>query len=250
MSTTLKTLLNRADRYNRQLPAFPQDWIDLSIPLAARIDHTILKPETTPVQVEQVCQEALTYHFASVCINPIYVPLVARLLAGSGVKTCSVVGFPLGATMTAAKKAEAKICLDNGAEEIDMVIPIGVLRSGGYAEVLQDIREVVRISHRNHAIVKVILEMAYLNQTEKIIGCLLCKAAGADFVKTSTGFAASGATAADVELMRRVVGPEMGVKAAGGIRTLSDARELLKVGATRLGASASVAIMQALQAEG
>jgi deoxyribose-phosphate aldolase len=212
--------------------------------MAAWIDHTLLKPQATPEQIENLCEEARQYSFASVCINPVYVPLCARLLKGSPVLVCTVVGFPLCATFTETKVEETRLSIANGAREIDMVIPVGLLKGGDVEAVYEDIQRVVEVSHARGAIVKVILEMALLTRYEKILGCLLSQSAGADFVKTSTGFGPGGATVEDVELMRRVVGPEMGVKAAGGVRSLADALAMLNVGATRLGSSAGVKIMQ------
>jgi deoxyribose-phosphate aldolase len=213
--------------------------------IAAVIDHTILKPEATRADVLKVCQEARQYGFASVCVNPYWVPLVRGELAGSSVKVCTVVGFPLGATSTEAKVAETEAALRAGAQEIDMVINVGALRSGDRLAVERDIREVAEVSHRAGAIVKTILETALLDDREKVVACTLAKLAGADFVKTSTGFSKSGATAHDVALMRRVVGPSIGVKASGGIRTLSDLETMTAAGATRIGASASVKIVEA-----
>ncbi len=220
--------------------------IDPSI--AALIDHTILKPEATRDDIVKICREARKYGFASVCVNPYWVPLVRAELAGSAVKICTVVGFPLGATSTEAKLAETAAAVRAGAEEIDMVINIGALRSGDQEVVEQDIRQVVETAHRAGAIVKVILETALLEDAQKALACTLAKKAGADFVKTSTGFSTSGATAHDVALMRAVVGPGMGVKAAGGIRTLSDLRAMTAAGATRIGASASIKIVEATAA--
>jgi len=216
--------------------------------IAALIDHTILKPEATRADVVKVCREAREYRFASVCVNPYWVPLVARELAGSGVKVCSVVGFPLGATTTDAKVAETTGALRNGAQEIDMVINVGALRSGEFDVVKNDIQQVARAAHQGGAIVKVILETALLDDSQKTMGSTLAKAAGADFVKTSTGFSSAGATAHDIALMRAAVGPEMGVKASGGIRTLQDVRTMTAAGATRIGASASVKIVEATAA--
>ncbi|MFY9728600.1 MAG: deoxyribose-phosphate aldolase [Bryobacteraceae bacterium] len=216
--------------------------------IAALIDHTILKPEATRDDVLKICREARKYGFASVCVNPYWVPLVRGELAGSTVKVCTVVGFPLGATSTEAKVAETAAAVRAGAEEIDMVINIGALRSGDQEVVEQDIRQVVETAHRAGAIVKVILETALLDDPQKAVACTLAKKAGADFVKTSTGFSTSGATAHDVALMREVVGPGMGVKAAGGIRTLSDLRAMTAAGATRIGASASIKIVEAAAA--
>jgi deoxyribose-phosphate aldolase len=220
--------------------------IDPSI--AALIDHTILKPEATRADVIKVCREARQYNFASVCVNPYWVPLVRAELMGSPVKVCTVVGFPLGATSTEAKVAETAAALRAGAQEIDMVINIGALRSGDHEAVKLDIQQVVKVAHEAKAIVKVILETALLDDNEKAIACSICKLAGADFVKTSTGFSKSGATAHDIALMRSVVGPEMGVKASGGIRTLDDLRTMAAAGASRIGASASVKIVEATAA--
>jgi deoxyribose-phosphate aldolase len=216
--------------------------------VAALIDHTILKPEATRDDVVKVCHEARQYGFASVCVNPYWVPLVRAELAGSAVKVCTVVGFPLGATSTEAKVAETAAAVRVGAQEIDMVINIGALRSGDRDTVRQDIRRVVETAHEAGAIVKVILETALLDDAQKVAACELAKQAGADLVKTSTGFSTAGATAHDVALMRGVVGPGMGVKAAGGIRTLSDLRAMTAAGATRIGASASIKIVEATAA--
>jgi deoxyribose-phosphate aldolase len=213
--------------------------------LAALIDHTILKPEATADDVRKVCREARRYGFASVCVNPYWVPLVAAELRGSPVKVCTVVGFPLGATSTAAKVCETELALRDGAQEIDMVMNVGALKGGDYAAVESDIRLVAEACHRRGALLKVILETALLDDTEKAVACALAKLAGADFVKTSTGFSKHGATAADVALMRRVVGGQMGVKASGGIRTLEDLKAMTAAGATRIGASASVKIVEA-----
>src|SRR5690242_6645437 len=196
--------------------------IDPSI--AALIDHTILKPDATRADVVKVCKEARQYNFASVCVNPFWVPLVKAELAGSPVKVCTVVGFPLGATTTEAKVCETVGALRAGAQEIDMVINVGALRSGDRDAVRNDIAAVVKVAHEAGAIVKVILETSLLNDEQKTLASQLSKAAGADFVKTSTGFSTAGATAHDVALMRAAVGPAMGVKASGGIRTLDDVR--------------------------
>ena len=216
--------------------------------IAALIDHTILKPEATRGDVVKVCREARQYGFASVCVNPYWVPLVRTELQGSPVKVCTVVGFPLGATSTEAKVAETAAALRAGAHEIDMVINIGALRSGEHEAVKLDIQQVVKTAHEARAIVKVILETALLDDNQKAVGSTLAKLAGADFVKTSTGFGPSGATAHEVALMRGVVGPEMGVKASGGIRTLEDLKAMTAAGATRIGASASVKIVEATSA--
>jgi deoxyribose-phosphate aldolase len=207
------------------------------------IDHTLLKPEATRAQVEQVCDEAKQYGFASVCVNPVYVKLCAQRLKGSPVKVCAVVGFPLGATLPEVKAFETQQALDAGATEIDMVINIGALKDRDNDLVARDMAAVVRAAHAANAPVKVILETALLTDDEKLTACQLAQSAGADFVKTSTGFGPGGATAEDVALMRRVVGSTMGVKAAGGIRTLADAQKMIAAGATRIGASASVKMM-------
>ncbi len=212
--------------------------------LARYIDHTLLKPEATPEQIKQVCREALQYHFASVCVNPSYVELVARELSGSDVKTCSVVGFPLGATLPEVKAFETRKAIELGAQEIDMVINIGALKSGDEELVGKDIEAVVEVAHERDALVKVIIEAALLTDEEKVRACLIAKRAGADYVKTSTGFGPGGATVEDVKLMRATVGPSMGVKAAGGIRTLEKALAMIEAGATRIGASAGVKIVQ------
>ena len=242
----LNHLLALTDQYEQQLPPFPEDGVLVDPNLASTIDHTLLKAEGTIAQIEKLCVEARENHFASVCVNGIFVARCAKLLQGSGVPVCTVVGFPLGATPTRIKVAETRQAITDGAKEIDMVIPVGMMKSGEYACVYEDIAQITEAAHAEGALVKVILEMAYLSLREKILGCLLSKAAGADFVKTSTGFAASGASVEDVRLMRSVVGPvqRMGVKAAGGIRTLSDARAMLGAGANRIGASASLKILE------
>lgn len=212
--------------------------------IAALIDHTLLRPDATADDIRKVCAEARKYGFASVCVNPYWVPMVASELDGSPVKTCSVVGFPLGANSTHIKVAETEAAVRAGAQEIDMVINIGELRGGNGDVVREDIRAVVEAAHRRGAVVKVILETALLDDHQKTVACGLAQDAGADFVKTSTGFGPGGATAHDVELMRRAVGSKMGVKASGGIRTLEDANKMIAAGATRLGASASVKIVE------
>jgi deoxyribose-phosphate aldolase len=223
---------------------------DIDSAIAPLIDHTLLRPEATRDQIARLCEEARRFRFASVCVNPLWVALCARLLRGSGVKVCTVVGFPLGATLTGVKRAETREAVKLGAEEIDMVIQIGALRSGDLDGVYLDIRAVVETAHRANAIVKVIIEAALLEDEEKITACALAKLAGAEFVKTSTGFGPSGATSRDVALMRRVVGGEMGIKAAGGIRTFADLQKMTAAGATRIGASASVKILQEARAQG
>jgi len=213
--------------------------------IAQLIDHTLLKPDATAGQIRQLCQEAIAYEFASVCVNPTWVPLVAELLADARPAVCTVIGFPLGANLPAVKAFETQTCIAKGAQEVDMVINVGALKSGDFALVERDIAGVVQAA--GGATVKVIIETALLTEEEKIRACELAQAAGADFVKTSTGFSGGGATVADIELMRRVVGPDMGVKASGGIHSASEARALIAAGATRLGASAGVKIMQEIQ---
>jgi deoxyribose-phosphate aldolase len=211
--------------------------------LAALIDHTLLRPQATRAQIESLCDEALQMGFAAVCVNPVWVPVTAEKLRGSGVRVATVVGFPFGATSTAAKRAEAEAAIVAGAKEVDMVMNVGAMKSGDTARVESDIRGVVEVCHARGAAVKVILENGYLTDQEKVVASKIVKQAGADFVKTSTGFGPSGATEADVRLMRETVGPLMGVKAAGGIRNLADALRMLQAGATRLGASSSLAIL-------
>ncbi|MBN1755372.1 deoxyribose-phosphate aldolase [bacterium] len=211
--------------------------------LASLIDHTMLKPEASRDDILRLCDEALEYKFASVCVNPCWVDLCANKLKGSGVKVCSVIGFPLGATTTRVKRLEAEEAIAHGAAEVDMVINIGFLKSGDLLAVRNDIAEVVEICGPD-VILKVIIETALLNEEEKIKACVAAKSAGANFVKTSTGFAAGGATVEDVALMRRVVGEEMGVKASGGIRDYHKALEMVKSGASRIGASSSVGILK------
>jgi deoxyribose-phosphate aldolase len=215
--------------------------------IARLIDHTLLKPDATQAQIAQLCHEARQYAFATVCVNPTHVKLCADLLKGSNVAVCSVVGFPLGATPSEVKAYETQQAIEDGATEIDMVINIGALKGGEYDLVEHDIAMVTRTCHNNGAICKVIIEAALLNDEQKIKACELAKKAGADYVKTSTGFGPSGATVEDVALMRRVVGPTMGVKAAGGIRSFADVKGMVEAGATRIGASAGVKIIQEAQ---
>jgi deoxyribose-phosphate aldolase len=212
--------------------------------IAALIDHTILRPDATAADVQKVCAEARRFGFASVCVNPCWVSLVARELAGSSVLTCSVIGFPFGATTTESKIAETGSVVRAGAREVDMVINIGALKGGDHGLVQRDIEAVAQVCHRGGAILKVIIETALLDDSEKATACTLAKLAGADFVKTSTGYAKHGATAHDIALMRTVVGPRMGVKAAGGVRTLDDLKQMTAAGASRIGASASVKIVE------
>lgn len=211
--------------------------------LASLIDHTLLKPDATRDEIEQLCREAAQYCFASVCVNPNWVSLCRERLRGVGVKVCTVIGFPLGAHLPDIKAYEARRAVEQGAEEVDMVINIGALKSRDYALVEQDILGVVQAVGKD-TVVKVILETSLLTRDEKIMGCTLAKAAGADYVKTSTGFAGGGATVEDVQLMRETVGPDMGVKASGGVRTRDDAEKMVAAGATRLGASAGVKIVR------
>jgi len=240
----MKQILSLAEELEHHLPAPTATAYTLDATLAKFIDHTILKPEATPAQVEAVCAEAREYKFASVCVNPIFIPLCADQLADSGVAVCSVVGFPLGADPGAVKAAEAKDAIAHGAVEIDMVLAVGMLKGGLFDVVFSDIHAVAQACHEEGALLKVIFETCLLDQREKIIASLLCKEAGADFVKTSTGFNKAGATVEDIRLMRGVVGTQMGVKAAGGVRSLADAQAMLNAGANRLGSSAGVAIMK------
>jgi deoxyribose-phosphate aldolase len=217
--------------------------------VAGYIDHTLLKPEATRAEIENLCREARTFNFASVCVNPTWVKECAFALYGSPVKVCTVVGFPLGATLPDVKAYETRRAIFDGATEIDMVLNIGSLKSGDSEMVKRDIRGVVEAAHDACAIVKVIIETALLSDEEKVRACLLAKEVGADFVKTSTGFSKGGATVADIELMRRTVGAEIGVKAAGGVKDLAAAREMIAAGATRIGASAGVRIVQESQGQ-
>ncbi len=213
--------------------------------IAAMIDHTLLKPEATAAQVEKLCAEAAEYHFASVCVNPVYIPLAARLLKDTGVKVCCVVGFPLGAIAPEQKAAEAASCAAMGAEELDMVIHVGAAKAGDWALVQRDIEGVVKAAAGRT--VKVIIETCLLTDEEKVKACEAAKAAGAHFVKTSTGFSTGGATTHDIALMRKTVGPEMGVKASGGIRDYATAMAMIEAGANRIGASAGIAIVAAAE---
>jgi deoxyribose-phosphate aldolase len=213
-----------------------------NLELAGMIDHTLLKPEATADQITKLCQEALQYQFKSVCINPFWVPLAAMLLKGSKVNVCTVIGFPLGAITTAAKAEEVREAVHNGATEVDMVLNIGALKSGQYDVALNDIKGVVHAAKRS-TVVKVILETGLLTDGEKVKACELCKQAGADFVKTSTGFGPGGANVEDIALMRKTVGEKMGVKASGGVRNYETAMAMIKAGASRIGASAGIAIV-------
>lgn len=211
--------------------------------LSKFIDHTVLKAETSEKAVEKVCKEALEYKFASVCINPCNVKLASKLLEGSEVKVCTVIGFPLGANTSKVKAFETEDAIANGAHEVDMVINIGKLKDKDYDYVREDIKAVVNAA-KGKALTKVIIETCLLTDEEKVKACELAKEAGADFVKTSTGFSTGGATPADIKLMRETVGPDMGVKASGGVRNIDDAEAVIKNGATRIGASSSIDIVE------
>jgi deoxyribose-phosphate aldolase len=218
--------------------------------LAAVIDHTLLKPDATREQIENLCDEAMRYRFACVMVNPEWAATAVSALSGTGVPVGSVVGFPLGASLVSTMRHEAETLIRIGVRELDMVIPIGQLKSGNYQAVEHAVQTVAKAAHHHGALLKVILETALLNMEEKLRASEIAIQAGADFIKTSTGFAAGGATAADVALMRGVAGNRCGVKAAGGIRTLADVKALLEAGANRIGASASVAIVRELERQG
>jgi len=217
--------------------ATARDWASL-------VDHTLLKPEASENDIKKLCQEAVQYGFASVCVNPSWVKKAVEFLKGSNVPVCTVIGFPLGATLSDVKAFEARRAIFNGAREVDMVINIGALKSGDDCAVEDDIRAVASAAHENGVLCKVIIETALLTDDEKVRACLASKNAGADFVKTSTGFAKGGATVEDVALMRRVVGSNLGVKASGGVKGIEDARAMFEAGATRIGASVGVKIAQ------
>lgn len=212
--------------------------------LAGYFDHTLLKPAAGSAEVQKLCEEAVQYGFYSVCINPVHVGLATSLLAATPVKVCAVVGFPLGANTSGIKAAETARAVADGADEIDMVINVGALKEGGFGQVVHDIEGVVAAAKGR--VVKVIIETCLLTKEDKVTACRLAQAAGAHFVKTSTGFAGGGATGEDVALMRKTVGDSMQVKASGGIKTLADAKKMIAAGADRLGASAGVAILQEL----
>lgn len=214
----------------------------MTIELNKTIDHTLLKPEATEAQIKTLCEEAAKYDFMSVCINPTWVKKAAELLKGTDVRVCTVIGFPLGANTSEVKAFEAENAIQNGATEVDMVINIGALKGGNDALVQRDIESVVAVS-KGKALSKVIIETALLTDEEKVRACELAKKAGADFVKTSTGFSTGGATLEDIKLMRATVGPDMGVKASGGVRTQEDAKQFIAAGATRLGSSNGLAIV-------
>ncbi|WP_058867716.1 deoxyribose-phosphate aldolase [Chloracidobacterium thermophilum] len=212
--------------------------------LASLIDHTWLKPEATKADITRLCHEAQTHGFAAVCVNPIWVSHAARILAGCGTAVCTVIGFPLGATTTEVKVYEARQALENGAREIDMVMAVGQLKDRDFSFVEADIQSVVNLTHQYKALCKVIIEAALLTDDEKVQACAIIQAAGADFVKTSTGFSQGGATVRDVVLLRQSVGPAIGVKASGGIRSRETAEQLIAAGATRIGTSNGIAILQ------
>jgi deoxyribose-phosphate aldolase len=235
---------NGADRVS-----FHGEAADVPLDVAKYIDHTLLKPEATADQIDVLCDEAREFGFASVCINPTWVKRAAERLRGSGVPVCTVIGFPLGAAVPEIKAMEARRALRDGAREVDMVINIGALKSGDHGLVKQDIEKVVDAAHESGAICKVIIEAGLLTDEEKVIASSLSKAAKADFVKTSTGFLAGGATVYDVALMRETVGPDMGVKASGGVRTAEDAEDMIAAGATRIGASAGVQIVSGTEGD-
>ena len=216
--------------------------------IASYIDHTLLKQDATGQQIDQLCAEAAKYHFVSVCVNPYYVARCVKNLKGTDVKVCTVVGFPLGATTTESKAFETLQAIATGATEIDMVINVCALKSGHIKGVEQDIQALVAACE-GKAILKVIIETCLLTDEEKVLACQIAKRCGADFVKTSTGFSTGGATVADIALMRETVGPEMGVKASGGVRDYATAKAMIEAGATRIGASAGIAIVEAEQAE-
>jgi deoxyribose-phosphate aldolase len=222
--------------------------LDSPVAIASLIDHTLLKPEATQNDIARVCAEARKFGFASVCINPWWVHFAAQALAGSAVNICTVIGFPLGANETATKLFESELALSHGARELDMVQNIGALRSQQLDSVRNEIAELAQLSHSRGAILKVILETCLLTDDEKIAACRIAAEAGADFVKTSTGFSTSGATVEDVKLMRKTVGESLGVKASGGIRTLEGVRAMIAAGATRIGTSSGVAIVASLNA--
>lgn len=222
--------------------ATAHDWASL-------IDHTLLKPEASVSDIKKLCDEAAQYGFASVCVNPGWVKQATEFLKGSGVPVCTVIGFPLGATLPDVKAYEARRAIFNGAREVDMVINVGALKSGDDCAVEDDIRAVVEAAHENHILCKVIIETALLTDEEKVRACLAAKNAGADFVKTSTGFSKGGATVHDVALMRHTVGKALGVKASGGVKGIDDARAMFQAGATRIGASVGVKIAQEASGE-
>lgn len=245
MDRELNLLIQKARLYEKSLPEKTVT-SNVDKPLASFIDCALHNPEATPSMIEDLCMDARKYQFATVFVNPLFIPLVSEQLDGSKVHVGSVVGFPLGAFPTNLKVEEAISYIQMGADEIDMVMAVGMLKAGEYDFVNNDIRRVADVVHKNGKLLKVILETALLSDYEKILACLISKKASADFVKTSTGFSKGGATVADIDLMRRVVGPpdEMGVKAAGGIHSLEDAMRMIEAGANRIGARVAVKILQ------
>jgi deoxyribose-phosphate aldolase len=242
---SLSTLAARAREIlgaDREMFEVPRD-----LDILGLIDHTLLKPQATSEDIRALCRDGLEYGFAAVCVNPVFVPLASELLSGSRVKTGTVAGFPLGADPPAQKAHEAQSALAAGADEIDMVANIGAIKEANHDLAARDIREVAEVCRGQGAVLKVIIETALLTDMEAVVACLLARDAGAHLVKTSTGFAPGGATAADVSLMRRTVGNAMGVKAAGGIRTLQDVKTMVRAGATRIGTSTGVQIARELR---
>jgi deoxyribose-phosphate aldolase len=233
---TISQLLEKAEQYSQALPALPCKPV-LNAPLSSYLDCALHDPAATPDRVRKLCDDAIEYHYATVFVNPIYTSLVKECLEGSGVHTGTIAGFPLGGFPTEIKITEAKAYLDAGADEIDMVMDVGMLKAGEYDFTFEEIHQMAETVHAQGGLMKVILETCLLEKDEKIISCLICKEAGADFVKTSTGFSTHGATVEDIDLMRRVVGPqsEMGVKAAGGIHSLAETMAFINAGANRLG---------------
>jgi deoxyribose-phosphate aldolase len=245
MNLSLDEILSLVDEYEHTLPLAPQPFpAPTGRELAGWIDQTLLKPEATGDEVRRLCAQARELRFASVCVNPSYVPLAAGLLVDCQTRVCAVIAFPFGANLPELKAQETRSLIEKGATEVDMVINIGALKEEDISLAFQDVQAVVDVA-AGRAIVKVILEAALLTRREKILGCLASKAAGADFVKTSTGFGPGGATVEDVALLRRLVGAQMGVKASGGIRTLENAWAMIAAGANRLGTSAGASILQA-----
>jgi deoxyribose-phosphate aldolase len=242
---TISQLLEKAEKYSQSLPAQPCKPV-LKAELSAYLDCALHDPAATPNRVHQLCEDAMAYHYATVFVNPIFTAQVKKTLTGSGVHTGTIAGFPLGAFPTQIKVTEAKTYLDAGADEIDMVMNVGMLKAGEYDFVFEEIHQMAETVHAQGGLMKVILETCLLERDEKIISCLICKEAGADFVKTSTGFSKSGATVEDIDLMRRVVGPasKMGVKAAGGIHTLAETLALIEAGANRLGTRMAKEILE------
>jgi len=212
--------------------------------LAAVIDSTLLRPDATPEDIERLCREAIKYGFRAVCVNPTYVKLASHLLKESKVRTCTVVGFPLGATLPEVKIYEAKTVIALGADDVDVVINVGALKAGNYEVVAKELEKIVEIAHENNVVVKAILELGLLDEGEKVVACRLARDAGVDYVKTSTGFGPTGATVQDVRLLRRCVGRRTGVKAAGGIRTLTDALAMIEAGADLIGTSTAAKIVE------